>query len=101
MENGKKSFHWQTYLIVVGMIFTGMASYTTVRVSIAEDLGDRPTRAEVDKHVGEIKHTIETRIKEIREQQKLDAQGYRDQQKEIRQDIRDLSQAIRESSRPR
>ena len=85
---------WQIGLIAGGMVLAGLASYTTSRIGLAEELGDRPTRAEVNDHVQELKEIIIREVAEIKEQQKDDAKFYQAQQGEVRQDIRRLTDFI-------
>ncbi len=86
-------------LIVFGMVFTGMASYWTNRVSITSAIGDRPTRAEVQQQLTEIKETIVREVKDIKDQQETDAENYTRQQWEVRQDIRELTKIVIERLR--
>jgi sensor histidine kinase YesM len=88
------SYPWQITLIVAGMAVAGLASYYTSRISLAEELGNRPTREEVNGHVQELKEIIVREVTEIKEQQKSDAEHYQEQQGEVRQDIRDLREVI-------
>lgn len=94
MENGKRSVSLQSVLIVAGMVIAGLASYYSSRVGLAEELGDRPTRAEVQQQVTELKETIVREVKDLKDSQEKDAQQYQSQQKEVRQDIRRLTDII-------
>jgi len=101
MENGKRSISMQSVVILAGMVVAGLASYYTSRIGLAEELGDRPTRAEVQQQVTEIKETIVREVKNIKDSQAEDAKQYQSQQQEVRQDIRDLRDVIIQNIRPR
>ncbi len=94
MENGKRSISMQSIVIVAGMIVAGLASYYTSRIGLAEELGNRPTRAEVQQQITEIKETIVREVKDIKDSQAEDAKQYQSQQQEVRQDIRRLTDII-------
>lgn len=94
------SFPWQPILWGVGIVAMGTVSYFSSQVSIAEELGDRPTRFEVQQQITEIKEIIVREVKEIKESQSKDAQEYQSQQREVRQDIRDLREVIVQILRP-
>ncbi len=57
-------------LIVAGMIFTGMASYYTNRISIASAMGDRPTRQEMKETVQTYHETVKRELDTIKESQR-------------------------------
>ena len=99
IENGKKVVSLHTVVIVVGMVVAGLASYYSSRVGLAEELGDRPTRAEVQQQLTEIKETIVREVKDIKDRQETDAENYTRQQGEVRQDIRDLTKIVIERLR--
>ena len=91
MENSKRSISMQSVVILAGMAIAGLASYYTSRIGLAEELGDRPTRAEVQQQITEIKDIIVREVKDIKDSQTEDAKQYQSQQQEVRQDIRRLT----------
>jgi len=101
MENGKRSISLQSALIIAGMVIAGLASYFSSRIGLAEELGARPTRAEVQQQITEIKEIIVREVKDIKDSQQEDAKEYQSQQREVRQDIRDLREVIINNIRPR
>lgn len=86
-------------LIVVGMLFTGMASYYANQVGVVSAMGDRPTREEMNGHIEKLEDRIVQEVKDAKEEQQAQYIVIRDQQKETRQDIRDLRQIILERLR--
>ena len=101
MENGKRSVSLQSALIITGMVIAGLASYYSRGIGLTEELGNRPTRAEVQQQITEIKETIVREVRDIKDSQTKDAQQYQSQQQEVRQDIRDLREVIINSIIPR
>lgn len=94
------SFNWYP---IVGAITVAVAvggSYITSRISLAEELGDRPTRSEMNGHISKLEERIVQEVKDSKEQQQEQYIVIRDQQKETRQDIRDLRQLILDGRRP-
>jgi len=81
---------WYPILFATGLVITATVSYYSSQISLAEELGDRPTRHELNGHVQELKEIIIREVQEIKEQQK-----------EVRQDIRDLRQVILDNVRLR
>ncbi len=61
---------------------------------MAMELGDRPTREEMNGHITELKETIVREVKDAKEEQRSNYQTIKEQQRETRQDIRDLRQII-------
>lgn len=93
------SFPWQPAMFVAGITVAAIASYYSSQISLAEELGDRPTRSEMNGHVQELKEIIVREVKEIKDSQAKQGQQYQDQQKEVRQDIRRLTDIIIEKLR--
>ena len=93
-ENGKKAIPWYPIALVVGMVLSAIVTYYSSQISFAEELGNRPTRTEMQQQLTEIKEIIVREVKEIKDQQKVDAASYARQQQAVRQDIRELTRLV-------
>ena len=89
------SFPWQPVTYGIGLILTAIVVYYSSQVSLAEELGDRPTREEMNGHITELKETIVREVQEAKEQQATDYGRIEKQQAETREDIRTLSSDLR------
>ena len=94
------SFNWYPVVGAVTILLAVGGSYITSRISLAEELGDRPTRAEMNGHIDKLEGRIIQEVKDAKEEQQAQYIVIRDQQKETRQDIRDLRQLILDGRRP-
>ena len=75
---------WPPIIIAAVIFIAGIVgSYYSSQISIAEDLGKRPTREEVKEE-----------IKGYHEQVKREVDDIKESQKETREDIRDIRQNI-------
>jgi len=88
------SFPWQPIIFVGVIISAATVSYFSSQISLASELGDRPTREEMNGHIEKLEETIVREVKEAKEQQKTNYEDVKEQQRETRQDIRDLRQLI-------
>lgn len=88
------SFSWQPIIFVAVIVSAATVSYFSSQISLAEELGDRPTREEMNGHITELKETIVREVKEAKQEQKNNYEDVKQQQSETRQDIRDLRQII-------
>jgi len=94
------SIPWYPILGVITIVLAISGSYVSSRISLAMELGDRPTREEMNGHVNKLEETIVREVKEAKEQQKSDYKRIEKQQSETRQDIRELRNLILDG-RPR
>ena len=85
---------WYPILFGVGIVLAATVSYFSSQISLAEELGDRPTREEMNGHIATLQETIIREVKDAKEEQKADYEDVKEQQAETRQDIRDLRQLI-------
>ena len=85
---------WYPILFATGLVITATVSYFSSQISFAEELGNRPTREEMNGHIARLQETIVREVQEAKEEQKNDYEDVKQQQRETRQDIRDLRQII-------
>ena len=90
---------WYPILFGVGLALTATVSYFSSQISLASELGDRPTREEMNGHIEKLEETIVREVTEVKEQQKANYEDVKEQQSETRQDIRDLRQLILDGRR--
>ena len=88
------SIPWYPILFGVGLTLTATVSYFSSQISLASELGARPTREEMNGHITELKETIVREVKDAKEEQKADYQDIKEQLRETGQDIRELRQVI-------
>ena len=85
---------WYPILFGFSLALTATVTYFSSQISIASELGDRPTREEMNGHITELKETIIREVKDAKEEQQTSNAAIREQQRETRQDIRELRQLI-------
>ena len=85
---------WYPILGIVTIVLAVSGSYLSSRISLAEELGDRPTREEMNGHITELKETIIREVKDAKEEQRSDYEDIKEQLRETGQDIRELRQVI-------
>jgi len=97
------SIPWYPILTISAVALTALVSYYSSQISLAAELGDRPTRQEMNGHITELKETIVREIQDVKDQQRDDIKRVQDTQdenhKETRQDFRDLRQIILDARR--
>ncbi len=90
---------WYPIIFALTMLATAGVGYFSSQISLAEELGARPTRDEMNGHIEKLEERIVQEVKDAKEEQQAQYIVIRDQQKETRQDIRDLRQIILERLR--
>ena len=85
---------WYPILFGTGLVLAATVSYFSSQISLASELGDRPTREEMNGHITELKETIVREVKDAKEEQRESNNAIREQLRETGQDIRELRQII-------
>ena len=83
-----KTFPWYPLVFGVGIVLAGMVSYYSSQVSIAAELGNRPTRGEMREAIKEYTVTAQRELDTIKESQK-----------ETREDMRAIRRYMDEQSK--
>lgn len=84
-----KTFPWYPLVFGVGIVLAGMVSYYSSQVSIAAELGNRPTRVEMREAIKEYTVTVQRELDTIKESQK-----------ETREDMRAIRRYMEQTAQP-